>query len=82
MSDEPDIVVLTGSDGTDYRCQLLEIFDLEDQEYALLIKLDEESEKLVIMRIAERDGRTFFQSITDEDEFQRVLARINELADQ
>lgn len=81
---EEAMITLEGEDGQAYTCQILDIFDFEDQEYALLLKMggDEEDEEgsLVIMRLIQREDQSIFQTIESDEEFDRVVAHVEELA--
>jgi hypothetical protein len=89
---EETMVTLEGTDGNTYSCHILNIFPFEKKEYALLLKAGESKESsapkesdednLVIMRLVERDGQSIFQYIEDDDEFDRVVSHVEELARQ
>lgn len=103
MKDEPQaqleeaMITLEGEDGKSHSCQILSIFEFEKQEYALLLKVAEESEEtngkdtevseadegsLVIMRLLEQDDQSIFQTIENDEEFDRVVAHVETLAKQ
>lgn len=69
-------VTLTGGDGSDYVCQILDIFEFKGSEYAMLLK--EEDEMLVVMRYVTRETGSVFQTIESEEEFEQVLDYIRE----
>lgn len=88
---EEAMITLEGEDGQSYTCQILDIFDFEEQAYALLLKMggekdgvkgaeDEEDGSLVIMRLIERDDQSIFQTIESDEEFDKVVAHVEELA--
>ncbi len=87
---EEAMITLEGEDGQSYTCQILDIFDFEDQEYALLLKMggekaeskaeDDEDGSLVIMRLIQRDDQSIFQTIESDEEFDKVVAHVEELA--
>lgn len=88
---EEAIITLEGEDGHSYSCQILDIFDFEGQEYALLLKMgepkdaaaeDDEEGSLVIMRLIQREDQSIFQTIESDDEFEKVVAHVEELAKQ
>ncbi len=95
---EEALVTLEGEDGNSYSCQILDIFEFEKQEYALLLKVgdakaqgngkeadekaDEEDGALVIMRLVQRDDKSIFQTIESDEEFDKVVAHVEELARQ
>ncbi|HEY9679772.1 MAG TPA: DUF1292 domain-containing protein [Drouetiella sp.] len=84
------MITLEGEDGHSYQCQILDIFEFENQEYALLLKMgdakgeaaEEEDGSLVIMRLIQREDQSIFQTIESDDEFERVVAHVEELARQ
>ena len=92
------LITLEGDDGQSYSCQLIDVFEFEKQEYALLLKTSESEEtkkqkdkankdepedgSLVVMRLLQRDDQCIFQTIEDDQEFEKVIAYIEELAQQ
>jgi hypothetical protein len=80
MSNDSAIVTLDDGNGNEYPCQILDIFEFQDQQYAMLLKLSDES--LVVMRLISRDSGSVFQTIESEDEFERVLAHVTTMAKQ
>ena len=79
----PGVFTLQGADGEAYRCQVLEIFDFEGQDYAILFRLEPQDDQgMIVMRLIERDGDSIFQTIDADDEFDRVIAYVHELAEE
>lgn len=81
------IITLEGDDGNSYSCQILDIFEFEEKEYALLLNLAGESESddessIVIMRLTQKDDQSIFQTIESEEEFDKVVAHVEELVKQ
>jgi uncharacterized protein YrzB (UPF0473 family) len=92
------VITLEGEDGHSYSCQILDIFEFENQEYALLLKMpgaveagatgdDEEAEEdedgsLVIMRLITREDQSIFQTIESDEEFDRVVKHVEEKAQE
>jgi uncharacterized protein YrzB (UPF0473 family) len=92
------VITLEGEDGHSYSCQILDIFEFENQEYALLLKMpgateagatpeDEEAEEdedgsLVIMRLITREDQSIFQTIESDEEFDRVVKHVEERAQE
>lgn len=94
MSSQPDqegqvsVITLEGDDGHSYSCQILDIFNFEQKEYALLLNLGEvnnegeENENqgsIVVMRLTERGDQSIFQTIESEEEFERVIAHVEDM---
>ncbi len=89
--DDDAIITLEGEDGTSYNCQILDIIEFEGNDYGILLKLkdeteededDEEDESLVIMRLIQKEDHSIFRTIESDDEFERVVAHVEELARQ
>jgi uncharacterized protein YrzB (UPF0473 family) len=85
------IIQLEGEDGNTYFCQILDIFEFDNQDYALLLKLadkdkqdsaEEEDDGLVIMRLITRDEQSIFQTIESDEEFEKVVKHVEEMARQ
>jgi hypothetical protein len=87
---ENSVITLEGDDGQSYACQVLDIFDFENKNYALLLNLGDQKEEtkdddrgsIVIMRLMDRDDQSVFQTIEDEEEFERVVAHVEEMVRQ
>lgn len=89
---EEALVTLEGEDGNSYSCQILDIFEFEKQEYALLLKVggaeakdngkEADDDALVIMRLVQRDDQSIFQTIESDEEFDKIVAHVEELARQ
>jgi uncharacterized protein YrzB (UPF0473 family) len=84
------VITLEGDDGHSYSCQILDIFDFENKEYALLLNLgdqkpdekDDDKGSIVIMRLTQKDDQSIFQTIESEEEFERVVAHVEEMVKQ
>lgn len=82
-----DVVTLEGEDGKSYNCQVLHMFALDDQKYALLLNLgesnfdpEEEGEgSIVILRVSQKGEQAIFQTIESQEEFDRVVAHVEEM---
>ncbi len=84
------IITLEGEDGTSYNCQILDIIEFEGQDYGILLKLkgqgsagkeeEDDEESLVIMRLIQRDDHSIFRTIESDEEFDKVVAYVEELA--
>lgn len=79
------IVTLVGDDGEAFECEVVEIFELDGQEYALLLPIpegDDDDEDMVVMRVdwADDDEATF-SPIEDDDEFERVRVYVETLTE-
>lgn len=82
--DEENIIELTDDDGTVIKCELCDVVEFEDKQYALLVEMDtgEEEPEVVLMRYTEEGEDVFFETIDSEDEFNKVKKYIEELAQE
>ncbi len=86
-----DIIEITDEDGEKFEVELIDMVTVDDIEYAVLLPLEEHNcthedceceGEYVLMRV-KRDGEEYsFETIEDNDEFERVAAYIDELADE
>ncbi len=82
MAEELDnIIEITDDDGTVIKCELYDIIEFENKQYALLVEADsdEEEPEVVLMRYTEEGEESYFETIDDDDEFERVSEYIESL---
>lgn len=86
---EGDKVTIVDEDGTRYECAVLAVMDHEDEEYALLGRLDQLEpddadtvEVFVFRRMVDDDGNEMFASIDDEELYETVRREFALLMDQ
>ena len=86
MTDEKEnLIEITDDDGNVIQCVLYDIIEFEESQYALLLEADSkdsEDPELVLMRYVEEGEDGFFESIDDDDEFERVSDYIETLGDE
>ncbi len=88
MAVEDDAIVsLESDDGRAYACRLLGVFTSEGRDYMLLKRVDENGDvatdggdSVVVMRLIEHEGHATFQRVESDEEFERVVGRLRELA--
>ena len=75
-------------DGTQVDCEIVTIFDVNDQDYIVLLPLDEDGEEneggtVYIYRYFEdEDGNPSLENIQDDEEYEAVEERFDELLDE
>lgn len=80
---EIDVIVLTDEDGQDHEFELIEILEVDDQEYAVLAPLDGEEEvddedvdfedEAIILRVeTDANGDRVFCDIESDEEWDKV----------
>jgi len=89
---EESTVVLTDEEGNEHEFELLTILEVDGNNYAVLLPLmqpeveDEAAEfeeEAIILRISQdEDGNDVLQEIEDDEEWERVAAEYDKLADE
>ena len=86
MAEENDIIEITDEDGNVIKCELYDIVEVEGKQYAVLAEegADEEETELVLMRMVENgdSDEVFFETIDDDDEFEKVQEYIESSAEE
>lgn len=86
MSDEENVVILTDEDGHDHEFLVLDIMELDDMEYAILLPLEEEEgeeEEAIILKIGlDENGEEVLFDIEDDEEWEMVAQAWQEGFDQ
>lgn len=83
--EEQQFVEVLWEDGSVIKCEIYDVIDFENKTYALLIPLGEEDEdtEVIVMEYVEDDeDNAHFQTIDDEDEFNRVCEYIQSVNDE
>jgi putative Holliday junction resolvase len=83
--EEGDFVVLTDENGEEHEFELVDVFDLDGKEYAVLASADadDDDEEAIVLRV-ERDGEghDVLVDIEDDEEWERVAARWDEILEE
>ena len=75
LEEELEVNVITLTDDETGEEQDFEIWArdvIDGQLYYALVPTDEESDEYVILKATEQDNEVFFETIDDDDEFERV----------
>ena len=81
---DDQIIETVTEDGEVVQFRLFDIIEYEEKEYALLLPLEDEDSddaELVLMRLEKDDEEYIFETIEDDEEFDRVSEYIESLAD-
>lgn len=90
FDDDPDDyrVTLDLDDGTSVECAILTILEIDDQDYIVLIPVDEndepieEGEVFIYRYYEDEDGNPTLDNIDNDDEFDRVSECFDEFLDE
>ncbi len=83
--EEQQFVEVLWEDGSVIKCEIYDVIDFENKTYALLIPFGEEDEdtEVIVMEYVEDDeDNAHFQTIDDEDEFNRVCEYVQSVNDE
>ena len=83
--DEPMYVTLDLDDGSQLECEVLTIFEVNEQDYIALLPNpdDDQNEEVYIYRYDEdEEGNPSLTNIEDDDEYEAVADRFDELLDE
>lgn len=84
FDDKDNIVETVDEDGNVINFKLFDIIEFENKEYALLLPVEseEDEDELVIMRLVKDEEEYSFETIDDDDEFDRVSEYLEELGEE
>ncbi|MCI8336828.1 MAG: DUF1292 domain-containing protein [Peptococcaceae bacterium] len=80
-----NVLVLVDEEGTEHSFDLLDIFEIEDNKYAVLFPLNEDcaEDEVVVMKYSLDDnGEELFSDIEDDDEWERVTEAYDKLVEE
>lgn len=79
-----EIIETVDENGNKISFEVLDIVTVDDIEYALLLpeNSDEEENEVLIMRLKQDGNEYSFETIEDDDEFNKVASYIEELEDE
>ena len=81
--DEKQLIETVDENGNVINFELFDIVEVENQEYALLLPADaeesDEEEEVVLMRLTKEGEDYIFESIDDDEEFDRVAEYIESM---
>ena len=77
--EELNIVTLTDEDGTDKDYEFLDLIDLDDKEYVVLLPAEEETDEVIILEVHTLDDENEeYASVDDVDTLEKVFAEFKE----
>ena len=90
VDDDPDDfrVTLDLDDGTTVECAILTILEVDEQDYIVLVPLDEndepieEGEVYIYRYFEDEEGNASLDNIDNDDEFERVSECFDEFLDE
>lgn len=83
---ETGILTFVDEDGKDVQFEILDVVTLEEKEYLVVLPVDEDSEEkeeagVLVLEIKQEDGEEVYDTVTDEEEAERVFNLFQEQYD-
>ncbi len=75
-------VTLDLDDGSQLECQILTIFDVDNQNYIALVPVDNDDEVIFYRYFEDEEDNPSLENIDHDDEFDAVSDRFDELLDE
>ena len=83
MADEEQIIETIDENGNVIKFELFDIVEVDEQEYALLLPVEEEEGDEVVLMKLTKDGEEYlFETIDDDEEFEKVAAYVESMEDE
>ncbi len=72
---EGAMITLTGDDGEEFQAELLDVVELDDRKYVVLLPEDEESDEVIILEEQDTDDpdEALFLGVDDEKILEKVF---------
>ncbi len=83
MAEEDQIIETVDENGKVVKFELFDIVEVDEQEYALLLPVeDEESDEVVLMRLTKDGEEYLFETIDDDEEFEKVAQYVENMDEE
>ena len=83
MADEDQIIETVDENGNVIKFELFDIVEVDEQEYALLLPVEEkEGDEVVLMKLTKDGEEYLFETIDDDEEFEKVAAYVENMEDE
>jgi len=77
---EEEVVVLIDEDGAEIEFEIIEIFELNNMQYAFLYPLDDNDDEAIIMKIVQdENNEDILVDIEDDEEWSNVIEAWEEI---
>lgn len=83
MAEEDQIIETIDENGNKVSFELFDIVEVDEKEYALLLPVEEEEgDEVVLMRLTKNGDEYLFETIDDDEEFDRVASYVESMEDE
>ncbi len=83
MAEEEQIIETVDENGNVVKFELFDIVEVDEQEYALLLPVeDEEGDEVVLMKLSKDGEEYLFETIEDDEEFEKVANYVESMDEE
>ena len=82
MTEEKQLIETVDEKGNIIKFELYDIVEVDEQEYALLLPAEDEDDEIVLMRLTKDGDDYLFESIDDDDEFDKVAEYVESMDEE
>lgn len=79
---EEEVFVVTDEEGMEHEMVIVYTFEHEDNAYAVLLDRNDPDADGVIVKLEEENGEAYLVTIEDDEEWERVAAIYDKLANE
>jgi len=73
MTEQDEVITLIDEDGAEHDFMVIDIIEVDDAEYAILLPVEEESDEAIILKIIDdEEGNELLIDIDEDDEWEKV----------
>lgn len=73
LTEQDEIITLVDEEGAEHDFTVVDIINVDQSEYAILLPVEEESDEAIILKFSQdEDGNELLVDIEDDDEWEKV----------
>jgi uncharacterized protein YrzB (UPF0473 family) len=81
MTEQDEVITLLDEDGAEHDFMVIDIIEVDDAEYAILLPVEENSDEAIILKIIDDDeGNELLIDIDEDEEWEKVADAWDEKA--
>ncbi len=73
MTEQDEIITLVDEEGAEHDFTVVDIINVDESEYAILLPVEEENDEAIILKFThDEEGNELLVDIEDDDEWEKV----------
>ncbi|MEW5954686.1 MAG: DUF1292 domain-containing protein [Bacillota bacterium] len=73
MTEQDSVITLIDEEGAEHDFTVIDVIEVDDCEYAVLLPVEEESDEAIILKFAQdEEGNEILVDIDDDEEWEKV----------